>query len=161
MRHVALGAFAGVMLVDNDLFVPFGTGRIGFVAANTVAEAEDFQLHVRIIGMSLARAVASLAREGLVLVFGQFLDDVRVAFLARLAAGVGGWRGGEFTQRVTAVPAVFTEGSRGQEGPRDEVGADNAYGEQDQPDDLGRQDDRPVVRVVGEVIDRGFDRQSR
>ena len=96
MRHVALGAFAWVMLVHNDLLVPFGAGRIGLVAPDTVAEVKDLEFDVRIICVGLARAMTPFAGERFVLVFGEFLDDVRVAFIARFTTSVGDWTGSQF-----------------------------------------------------------------
>ena len=116
MWNVAFRTFgASVRGFAHNLFVPFRPGRIGLMAADAVAVIEYLHLYFGVVGvggMGLARAVAGLARESLVLVLLQFLDDLGMTLVARLLAGVNTVARGHFRERSAAIPPVFPKRRR-------------------------------------------------
>jgi hypothetical protein len=74
-----------------------------------MAVIQFLHLHVWIIGMSLANAVAAFTGKIPVLVFDESLVLVRVALLTGFPAGIDGLVGGHFRQRVPAIPAILLE----------------------------------------------------
>ena len=77
MRHVAIGAFWPVMILDDDLLEPGRAGHIGFVTPDAVAAGGLDRQNVRVVGMLPAHTVAILAGKRLVRVRRQQVHRAR------------------------------------------------------------------------------------
>jgi hypothetical protein len=109
MGHVTFGAFAAVMVPDDDLFEPLGPGGIGFVATDAMAAGQLDGQDIGIFRVFAAYAVAGFAGERLVFKPGEFLQFVGMTFIARLLARVNRRARTQFHQRFTPIPAKFSE----------------------------------------------------
>src|SRR3954471_3815878 len=97
-----------------DLFVPFGPGRVGFVATNAVAKRENFQFYIGIVHVRLTGPMAPLTGKTFMLKFREFLDLVRMTFFAGFLASISRCSGSKFTEGFTPIPAVLAERTRRQ-----------------------------------------------
>jgi hypothetical protein len=140
---MAFGAtLAGIVIARFDLLEPTRTRWAPFVAAQAMAKGQLGQLNVRILHVPLACAMTSLTSQRFVLGFGQLLNVVRVAFIARLSSGKRRRAAGELPQGIGSVPPELAEGRWGEESAGREVSPDNEYSQQNQPEDLGRHFER-------------------
>jgi hypothetical protein len=118
------------MIFGGYLFVPFWPRRIRLVAPDARTVILLPNLDVRIIGMGLPRAVASLTRETLVLMLLQLAHLFRVTFFASLGPGKHRFTGLQFREGIPAIPTVLFEGVGSEKVPRDTVGTHDAKSQQ-------------------------------
>jgi hypothetical protein len=124
---------------EGDLFLELGPGGIGLVAAE--ADGKTALVNVvfsRVVRVDLARAMATFTGEGFMLVLAELLNDVGVALLARLPAGVHGLARCQFGQRLAAIPAILAKGLGRQKIARDQIDGHNPDREQEDAEKLGR-----------------------
>ena len=109
MRHVAFCAIWPVMILDDDLLEPSRAGQIGLVTTDAVAACGFVRPDVRIVGVLPAHAVAILAGKRFVRVRRQLVQDVGMAFIARLLSRKH-WRPRRnLRQGIATIPAIFTK----------------------------------------------------
>src|SRR5215469_931052 len=113
VRNVAADAAVTAEMIGLvDLLQEFRAARILCVAAQTIAVRELVKLDIRIIRVGLSGAVAAFAGDGFVFALAEFLDLVRVAFIAGFFAGVKRLAGGNFLESIAAIPAVLVKRGR-------------------------------------------------
>ena len=108
------------------------------MAAHTTAESELRYRSVRIVGVRFARAVTGFASDGFMLKLGHLLVLLGMALIAGFLAGMDGFTRGNFRQGITAKPAILCKRWRSEKKSRGTIDGDDADGEQDKTDNLGR-----------------------
>ena len=136
MRQVTVGAFFPVVILHDNLLEPFGTRRIGFMAAQTETVRHLRRHDVVIERVLTIRTVTGFARQGLMLGMRQLLRYVGMTFRARLLTRENRCMRGDFPQRRPTIPPIFPEGLGHEQRTRDQIGSHNAQGQQHQPKNL-------------------------
>src|ERR1051326_9539457 len=101
------------MCLNGDLFMPLGPGRTCLVTTQASAVIAFIDLDFRVVAVGLAGAMATLAGQGFVLEFSQFLHLIRMTFFAGFFPGKAGFPGAEFGKCCRPVPTVLAKGGWG------------------------------------------------
>ncbi len=131
------GKALGVVCGD-DLRECFGLGAVGFVAAG----ADDRGVELRgldgcgIVGVLGLRSVAGFARDDHVAALLFLVNDLGVAGLADLMAGVGDGASGDLGDGVAAVVSILTEAVRDDGGTKKDEGDQCGRHDNGEPDEV-------------------------
>jgi hypothetical protein len=95
------------VVFGDDLLLPGGARGICFVTPNARAEVLLSDLDIRVVRVSLTWAVASLARESLVLELQQLVHLIRVALFAGFLPRKNWFARLQLGQGCSPVPAIL------------------------------------------------------